>query len=689
MQLVDVKPEVNTNKCLENVQDKKLQIVTILEKIHRFKERVSKYIEDNYVEFLPNVATAYLYSEDGNNLEKQGYELLNSLQYSANSDSDAELMTTVKKLNTVLCDLDVTNRILAADEIFQSLEETSSNEHLIALDMLKKLNNIIHHTASSEVQKLLLASPAYDTIKVKYLLKLHMVKLSLSEKFKALVQMNEKQLPGAVCTTIQVSKDVGPLQDTVLALFQAKYDVTELCDFLLDKCLMPIITRPVNMTFSEENSEYLKLQICYGVTGGNAAQDYKQVFEHVKMLFHCLETLNVLVSNDHHVFAIVGENLANRFFKSLIDECLMNAIPETVEELQASTLVEDVLQFELYLADMFFINREIEQSLTKFTEKYETLFHNRMFCRLLETGREIMQKDLQEMVVMAEKNTPEDVTNNPFLFPRSMVSKSLLEFVKLLNRIIRQDSETPSEHNRYFNIISVLINSYVTLVPQYHKEHLENLPQQTALFYNNCMFLHQFLAKNFSTPTASNLVKNLSSCGSKHLRQQVDQQLAKLQNILQPASKGENKGKITNKMVDKCIHHLELLESLWQNVLPVKEYNKIMGELINNCCLLLNHQIVDKPSISAAEAKLLSETFGLFIDKAGSFIKAGQELQKLSNWQRLINLLDILNVTLTEIAEMWSAGKLSEHFKAEEIERLIRSLHPNTERRALALKKIF
>ncbi|XP_075155455.1 centromere/kinetochore protein zw10-like [Haematobia irritans] len=687
MEVLDIKPNANFMKeqC-QNAQDIKLQMVTLQEQMQRFKERVSKYIEDIYVEFLPNTTNAYLYADDGSNLQKQGYLLLNSLSYDDVSLSDKELVTAIRKFKKVLYDLDVTNRILAADEIFQLLEESSSNEHMIALDLLKKLNNIIHHSASADVQKLLLASPAYDNINVRYLIKLHMVKSNLRERFRNLVQLSEKQLPGAACSTLQVSKDINKIQDTVIALFQAKYDVAELCDFLLDKCLIPMITRPVDITFSEDNPEYIKLQISYNLSDtGIACPAYKQVFENIKLLFHCLDNLNVLVSDDKHFFAVIGEIVATRFLQTLIDKCLMKSIPETIEDFQNSSLVEDVLHFEHLLADLFLINREIEQRLTKFTENFETLFHNRLFHRLLETGREIMQKDLQDMTLMAEKTTPGDVENNPILFPKCMVSKTVLDFVKLLNRIIRQSSDSHDDDNRYFNTVSVLINSYITLVPQYHKENLEKLPQHAALFYNNCMFLIHFLAKNYVIPTAANLVKNLESCASKHLRQQIDLQLTKLHRILQP----NQNGKINNSKVDKCLVHLHLLENLWQHVLSAKEYRNIMGELINSCSLLLNQQIIGKETITGTEAKEMAETFGIFKTKAACLFKVGQDLQNLTNWQRLIHLLDLLQASLTEITEMWSVGTISEYFKAEEVIALIRSIHPNTERRSLALNRIF
>uniref|UniRef100_A0A1I8NKD7 Centromere/kinetochore Zw10 n=1 Tax=Musca domestica TaxID=7370 RepID=A0A1I8NKD7_MUSDO len=684
MEALVIKTDLNSNKGSENVNDIRKHIVTTQEHIHRFKERVSKYIEDNYVEFMPNNSTIFDL-EEGKLLEKEAYELLNSLQCSV-SHFDTELLSTVRKFESVVWDLDVINRILGADEIFQMLEEISSNEYMVKLDMLKKLNNLINTSASSDVQKLLVASPCYDTIKVKYVLQFYTVKSNLHNKFQELVQFSDKQVALSCCATIQVSKDINQLQDTVLALFQAKYDVTELCDFLMDKCLSPIITKPVNVSFSDDSEDYQKFQLSYSVNNnsGGSKSDYKQVFENIKLLFHCMDNLNISVSEEQHVFSVIGEHISQRFLQLLIDECLMDAIPDTLDNESKPSIIEDILQFEKYLAELFFINRDVSNQLSKFTHNFNTLYQNRVFRRIMETGRELMQKDLQDITVMAEKNTPEDVANNPFLFPRCMVSKSVLEFVKLLNRILRQDNESSYEEGRFFNIISILINSYVTLVPQYHKEHLETLPQQSTIFYNNCMFLHHFLAKNYGIPTVSNMIKNLSATGAKYLRQQIDKQLNVLQNILQT-----NEGYITPTMVHECLSHLRLLESLWQPVLPVKEYNKTMGELVSVCSLMLNQQVVAKEIITPSEAKIMLEIFELFQKEAGSLFKVGQELKTVVSWQRMLLLKETLKASLTEISEMWSIGKYTEYFKADEIIGLIRSLHPDTERRALALKRIY
>lgn len=190
----------------------------------------------------------------------------------------------------------------------------------------------------------------------------------------------------------------------------------------------PVIVKPVSIEIGEDNSEYKQLTLSYSLKplSGSLRPSYKQVFENINLLFDCLSNMNVSISETQHVFTILGEYIKQRFLKLLVDECLMHSIPETMDEFQESTLVKDVLQFEQLLADTFLINLETDNDLTKFTEKFEVYFKNSFCKKILETAKDIMHRDMQDMTVIAEKSAPEDVANNPFMFPRCMVSKSTL-----------------------------------------------------------------------------------------------------------------------------------------------------------------------------------------------------------------------------------------------------------------------
>lgn len=189
-----------------------------------------------------------------------------------------------------------------------------------------------------------------------------------------------------------------------------------------------MITKPVSVEYLTENENYSQLNISYSLKelGKSLRPSYNQVFKHVKLLLDCLNNINVNVSSDQHVFTIIGSHIKENLLKLIVNECLMNAVPETMDEYQESTLVDDVLRFEQTLGDCFLIDPEKDRALSEFTIKFDTLFRQRFSKKVLESAREVMQKDLQDMVTIAEGNTAEEVAKNPFLFPQCTISKSTL-----------------------------------------------------------------------------------------------------------------------------------------------------------------------------------------------------------------------------------------------------------------------
>ena len=104
-----------------------------------------------------------------------------------------------------------------------------------------------------------------------------------------------------------------------------------------------------------------------------------------------------------------------------------------------------------------------------------------------------------------------------------------------MERLLCQPMNTSSsiesdEVNSYLSVIPVILNTYVTDVPKMHEKLLESIPQQAILFYNNCMFLAHWVAKNAETdiPTHPALVKTLQATGTSVFKAQILHQ----QNIL-------------------------------------------------------------------------------------------------------------------------------------------------------------
>ncbi|KAL9898168.1 zeste-white 10 kinetochore protein isoform 1-T1 [Glossina fuscipes fuscipes] len=687
----------------DTIEDTKAGVVHILQQIRRFQERVHKHIEDNYVDFMPNHTTSDMYIEEGEHLLRDTEHLLSNVSSDTRLDlneANAELTQCIEELREISLGLKVSHRILKIDDFFQCVEEANATkDYLMVLDLLGKLKCLICREATCEVDRIFQKCACYDTIKIKYHVQANILQQNLQHKFERLLQLSEKNFPTTKHVTVQVSKDVGQLQDIVMALFQARYNPLKICDFLLENCLMPMVVKPVSVELLNDNEEYTQLNISYSLKEllKSLKPSYKEVFANIQMLLDCLTNINVNVFAEQHVFTIIGGQIKDRLLKLIVDECLMDSIPATMDEYHKSTLVQDVLRFEQTLVDNFFIHAEMDCTLTNFTKKFEQLFRNRFNKKVLETAREIMHKDLQDMTVVAEGITAEDVVKNPFLFPQCMISKCTLDLIKLMEHILKQlnnSAEEEEEEPELLAVIPVILNTYINEVPKTHKNLLESIPQQSVLFFNNCMFLAHWVAKNADAciPTHPALVNTLHATGTNIFKAQIIYQQKILATILRefdisdPHSIGSRPFKLTRQ----CLRQLDVLKNVWRNVLPDSTYKQTFCDLLNDFCLDIMKRVLLLEDISTTVANELSELIEVILNVSPTLFKEKHEVLCVPCWMKLRQLKMILNASLQEITEQWcdGAGILTAHYKVDEIRHLIRALFQNTDRRASALAKI-
>lgn len=114
----------------------------------------------------------------------------------------------------------------------------------------------------------------------------------------------------------------------------------------------------------------------------------------------------------------------------------------------------------------------------------------------------------------------------------------------MLERILRQPMDTSAsiereETNIFLAVIPVILNTYVKDVSKIHEKLLKSIPQQAVLFYNNCMFLAHWVAKNVEAdiPTNTALVKTLKDTGDRSFKAQVIHQNQILMQILKEFGK--------------------------------------------------------------------------------------------------------------------------------------------------------
>ncbi|KAH8289332.1 hypothetical protein KR054_003867, partial [Drosophila jambulina] len=696
----------------ETVDATKSTILDVLTRTERYQVNVRRHIDDNYVEFMPNHTTPGVFLEQivslkreiGDLLEKGASEGLEALD-----EANAKMAASRRQLREVLLGLEVSDQILKVDEVFHSMEDAKScNDYMLLQDLLGRLRGLIYGdeagetSTSPEVRRIFQELECYETMKVKFLVQAHLLQQNLQERFDRLVQLQSKSFPTSRCVTLQVSKDETQLQDIVQALFQKRYSPNRLCDFLLENCIEPLILRPVMVQFSEgteapEGPGYDELSLSYSTKESGATTqlrpNYKDVLKHFHLLFQTLGGINVSVSSEQHVFGIIGEHIKDRMLKLLVEECLKPAVPETMEEYQSSTLCEDVTNFEQFLADFNFINPSQDRDLSLFVENYQTFYRNRLFRRVLETAREIIQRDLQDMILVAPNNGPSEVTANPLLFPRCMISKSAQDYVKLMERILRQNVDSSSD-NPMSEINGSLLQTYIDQVPLVHRKLLESIPQQSALFHNNCLFLSHWLAQqaNRDFKSLPALSKSLQATGQRYLRVQIDYQISIIKEIMQgfEFQSQHTLGTGPLKMVRQCLRQLDLLKNVWANVLAETVYNVTFCELINALAGELIQRVFTLRDISATMASELSDLIEVILERGPSLFAQPEDVLQVRLWMKLQQLKTIMNASLKEITELWcnGVGPLTANYKSDEIRHLIRALFQDTNRRVQAMAKI-
>ncbi|KAH8235683.1 hypothetical protein KR032_005265, partial [Drosophila birchii] len=705
-----------TSNGIAVVDATKSTILDMVARTERFQENVRRHIDDNYVEFMPNHTTPGIFLEQIGSLKREVNDLLEKGAIEglhALKEANAKMAADRRQLRELILGLEVSHHILKVDDVFQSMEESKScNDYMLLHDQLGRLRGLIYgdETAALKSPSAISVSPeawrifqeleCCETMKVKYLVQAHLLQQNLQERFDRLVQLQCKSFPTSRCVTLQVSRDEAQLQDIVQALFQRRYSPNHLCDFLLENCIEPLILRPVMVEYSEatEKVGHDQLSLSYSTKEPSATQlrsNYKDVLEHFRLLFQTLGGINISVSSDQNVFGIIGEHVKDKMLTLLVNECLKLAVPETMEEYQSSTLCEDVTNFEQFLADVNLINPAQDHALALFVEQFPSHFRNRLLHRVLETARDIAQRDLQDMILVAPNNGPTEVAANPLLFPRCMISKSAQDYVKLMERIMRQNvNEGSNSGNPLCDIPACLLQTYIGQVPLVHRKLLESIPQQSALFHNNCMFLAHWVAQQ-ATPDFKSLpavTKSLQATGQRYLRVQINYQISILKEIMEgfEFQSQQTLGTGPLKMVRQCLRHLDLLKNVWANVLAETVYNATFCELINVLATELIQRVLTLRDISATMATELSDLIDVVLERGPTLFAEPHQVLQVLLWMKLQQLKTIMNASLKEITELWcnGAGPLTANYKSDEIRHLIRALFQDTNRRAQAMARI-
>lgn len=488
-----------------------------------------------------------------------------------------------------------------------------------------------------------------------------------------------------------------------------------------------------------------------------------EVFAKIRLVLEVLQKhlldlpLNTDLENEKTSTIILAEMLGDVIWEDLseclIKNCLVYSIPTNSSKLQQyEEIIQSTEEFENSLKEMKFIKGNTTD-LLKYARNINSHFANKKCQDVIVAARNLMTSEIHNTVKIApdskikvpdlpspdedDKLAVQKVSTVPydgavnlepentldqhsFSLPTCRISESVKKLMELAYQTLLEATTSSDQCAvQLFYSVRNIFHLFHDVVPTYHKENLQKLPQLAAIHHNNCMYIahhlltlgHQFrlrLAPILCDGTATfvDLVPGFRRLGTECFLAQMRAQKGELLERLSSARNFSNMDDEENysaasKAIRQVLHQLKRLGIVWQDVLPVNIYCKAMGTLLNTAVSEIIGRITTLEDISTEDGDRLYSLCKTVMDEGPQVFAPLSEENKnkqfqeevpvyVPKWMTFKELMMMLQASLQEIGDRWADGKgpLAAAFSSSEVKALIRALFQNTERRATALAKI-
>ncbi|KFV92612.1 Centromere/kinetochore protein zw10, partial [Eurypyga helias] len=558
----------------------------------------------------------------------------------------------------------------------------------------------------------------------------------------------------------------GPPVASVLQAFAVLGELhTKLKSFgqlLLKYILKPLISYPSLRPVTEEQSDGFILRFKSEEPNLDHSSPV-EVFAKIKLVFEVLHKYLLNVPLEQPVedkeergvtlAELLGDTIWAELSDCLIQDCLVNSIPTNSSKLeQYIEVIKSTEEFEEALKNMQFLKGDTTD-LLKYARNVNSHFANKKCQDVIVAARTLMTSEIHNTVkitpdsCVALPKLPDSGAGDPltmqnaskpqhtntvnlenetklsqytFSLPTCRISSSVEKLMELAYQTLSEATASTDQCCiQLFYAVRNIFQLFYDVVPTYHKENLQKLPQLAAIHHNNCMYIahhlltlgHQFRYRMTNilcngAATFVDLVPGFRRLGMECFLAQMRVQKGEILERLSSARNFSNMDDeenycAANKAIRQVLHQLKRLGKVWQDVLPVNVYCKAMGTLLNTALSEVVTRIAALEDISAEDADRLYSLCRILVEEGPQVFTPLLEEDKnktyqqevpvyVQKWMTFKELMIILQANLQEIVDQWADGKgpLAAEFSAAEAKSLIRALFQNTERRAAALAKI-
>ncbi|RZC42557.1 Zw10 domain containing protein [Asbolus verrucosus] len=666
------------------------------------KSNVLTYLENVYVRFRERPKQNKILANKLSQLQEETTSLINTVEEVTKKDlhkAETEMKSHLDSLERINITLTVVGSLSRIHEALIEIRELQdSHLYLQCMQKMKETNNVINSVPADE------RLPVLDQLS----LAINTEKSSLLNKLSNMFKDNVILKPMENKSVIKIKNENDAMKQALSALYAYKTSVAPLDNvtrFLWNYVFVPVVDCTTEIKTNVENN-FATMEII--TVDPNKKSSYAEVFANIKtVLSFLLDNFNISLAEDLSTLTYIGRDIRDNLSELLIKHCLQDTIPSTAEGLQKYKVVIDAtedLEKALVASKIF---AEDTTSILEYANNIDILFINKKCKDYLILAQNLMKKDLHDLVEVGvdETNSLEIATG----FPRCSVSRNVVELLNLLEKIL-SEAVSSSEvcAGRLFCTVKNICQIYGKFVPEHHKKLLQTIPQQIAVFYNNCMYISRKLSDwndshlrklpsllNIGPRSFNDEGRQLREMASEMFADYVDGQIKQIEEIMRDANLQrqtlEQLDGSTEKCLRQCLRQQELLKTVWQRVLPYSMYNKTVGVILNSLCNHAVDAIVKCDDISSEAAEHLVELFKMVQTRGPKLFTDPKEVSLfVGSWYRLSELVFVLSTSLVDINDRWADGKgpLALQFKPEELKQLVRALFQNTERRAALLAKI-
>nr|XP_022903639.1 centromere/kinetochore protein zw10 homolog [Onthophagus taurus] len=687
----------------------KMDVDAIIKKTPDLEHSVEK-IKKEFLGYLDDVFVQYTFPA------RQGLNFKKKITSAAATLSELEKsITDVTKQQIQTVEIDVVNY---KKTLVETKEEIDILNHLISIhEFLLEVDTLFENQKYLDVIKLMKEiEKEMDVLRsIENLNIVDNIQSDISSKLKLLfTKMNED-----ICETIEYKSEEKIVSFTIindnllkeLLLAYAENDdhiqiLNDIARFLWESILCLLINCSVNIKTSTVTIKSLQLEVLT-----ETKSTFKVVFENLKIVIDFLDKHFNFPLKIGSTLQYIGNDIKDNLSELIIKNCLNDTIPNTSDELQNYHLIiKEVEELEKILIESGLFSNDMHY-LSSHVKNVDNLYVQKKCESYLRIAKELMKKDLHNMIEVGE---PVDL-NNPFkidldVFYQRSVSKCCIDLLNFTENIFKQIVN--SDYNTAKPLYETLTNIfgiYGDTVSKHHKKLLETIPQQVALFLNNCNYISYKIIKfeeiygnkmksilNIDQDLFSFEIYSLRSKGHQMFNEFINQQINQMEQIMNESGLVnviclEKLEPITEKSIRQCLRQQELLRTVWNKVLSHTDYNKNLGITLNFLCKTIIDAVLKYTDINSDAGDQLVDVLKVIFTRGPKLFADQKDVYvHVDLWRKLNELSFLLSANLLEISDRWADGKgpLALHFKGEELKNLIRALFQNSDRRAAVLSKI-